>query len=519
MSLMQFFLENITTRLGRYIVCLSAMLLPAVLFAQPFHKQEGLAVVMSEKATASKAAKGKRIFSDKGHVFDRLPSWLAGMDYLQTSMLDSNAIIPVTEGEVYMITPVSGQPGSQEKQLLSMGFVQTADASFKLFREQRQKIGVFKKRIAFEKFRLGHISYEGWAVPFFQNKELPSVSTPAKFIWMPGDNYAKDTRRWQGCPSIEKTGKRLWGAWFSGGDREPDAGNYGIVSYSNDGKTWIDPALIIYHPDTSVRVMDTELWKDPDGRLWVFWTQNTGPKGFDGLWGTWAMHTGNPEADRPDWSSPQRLCDGLTRNKPVVLSSGEWLLPSYNWIDHQSALYISKDKGNSWALQGGPVNKPVDNFYEHMCVELKNGDVWLLQRNIQSGISKDKGTTWSPLDSLQGMASANSRLYIGRLRSGRLLLIYNNDANNKRKDLTAFLSDDDGKSWPYRLMLDERDEVSYPEAIQDEDGRIYVCYDRSRAGEKEILLAIITEEDILKGDLVSESSEKKRIVSKVKSRK
>jgi hypothetical protein len=113
------------------------------------------------------------------------------------------------------------------------------------------------------------------------------------------------------------------------------------------------------------------------------------------------------------------------------------------------------------------------------------------------------------------MTSANSRLYIGRLKSGRLLLVYNNDKKNRRRNLTAYLSNDDGKSWPYQLLLDERDDVSYPEAIEDEDGRIYVCYDRSRAGEKEILLASITEEDIVKGELISPHSEKKKIISKV----
>ena len=82
------------------------------------------------------------------------------------------------------------------------------------------------------------------------------------------------------------------------------------------------------------------------------------------------------------------------------------------------------------------------------------------------------------------------------------------------KNLTAFLSEDEGRTWPYRLMLDERNEVSYPEAIQDEAGRIYVCYDRSRTGEKEILMATFTEEDILQGAFLSPESDQRRIISK-----
>lgn len=487
----------------------------SALLAQSLHKPGEFAVVFSEnKQTGVAVRKGMKVFNDKTYVFAQVPEYLSGMDYLLTSMDSANRIIPVTEGYIYMITPLTGNEGSQAAQLIEKGFKQTDHASFSLFKEQKGKVGVFSKYITFEKFRLGHIRYEGWSVPFFKNRALPSVSIPAIPRWMPGDSYSKDARKWQGCPSIEITGSRLWGSWFSGGNREPDTGNYGIVSYSDDGRTWIDPALIIAHPDTNVRVMDSQLWKDPDGRLWVFWTQNYGRKGFDGVWGTWAMFTAYPEVDNPQWSKPVRIGDGLTRNKPVVLSGGEWLLPSYNWITHQSAVYSSKDKGKSWSLKGGPINKPVDNFYEHMCVELKDGAIWMLQRDIQQSISKDRGSTWSPLDSLTGFTSANSRLFISRLRSGRLLLIYNNDADKKRRNLTAFLSGDDGKTWPYQLMIDERENVSYPDAVQDTSDRIYVCYDRSRTGAKEILLATFTEEDIIRGEFISDFSEKKIVISK-----
>src|SRR5690606_35778544 len=178
---------------------------------------------------------------------------------------------------------------------------------------------------------------------------------------------------------------------------------------------WIDPAIVITHPNRIVRVMDPQLWKAPNGSLWIFWVQNTGEAGFDGIWGTWAIRIDNPEDDRPTWTSPRRLCDGLTRNKPIVLASGEWLLPSYNWINHRSAVYISNCEGESWALQGGPFNGSISNFYEHMCVQLKNGDIWMLQRNIQESLSTDKGKTWTSLKEIEELTSANSRLYIGRL--------------------------------------------------------------------------------------------------------
>jgi len=87
------------------------------------------------------------------------------------------------------------------------------------------------------------------------------------------------------------------------------------------------------------------------------------------------------------------------------------------------------------------------------------------------------------------------------------------------------LSEDEGKTFPYKLLLDER-EVSYPDAKEADDGFIYVTYDRERgsylsnmkevmASAREILIAKITEEDIISGSLANTNSYLKRIASKL----
>jgi hypothetical protein len=64
------------------------------------------------------------------------------------------------------------------------------------------------------------------------------------------------------------------------------------------------------------------------------------------------------------------------------------------------------------------------------------------------------------------------------------------------------LSEDDGKTWPYELLLDEREKVSYPDGFQSADGRIFIQYDRCRIG-GEILMSVFREEDIIAGKTVS----------------
>ena len=86
-----------------------------------------------------------------------------------------------------------------------------------------------------------------------------------------------------------------------------------------------------------------------------------------------------------------------------------------------------------------------------------------------------------------------------------------------RSHLTALLSEDDGKTWPYTLLLDERNEVSYPDAKEAADGYIYVSYDWERVTQREILMARFTEDDILNGK-ISSSKGKLRILVKQSNR-
>lgn len=53
------------------------------------------------------------------------------------------------------------------------------------------------------------------------------------------------------------------------------------------------------------------------------------------------------------------------------------------------------------------------------------------------------------------------------------------------------------------LMLDERREVSYPDATQAPDGTIYASWDRNRAPDGEVLLGRFREENILAQRLVT----------------
>ncbi|WP_145048289.1 sialidase family protein [Lignipirellula cremea] len=74
----------------------------------------------------------------------------------------------------------------------------------------------------------------------------------------------------------------------------------------------------------------------------------------------------------------------------------------------------------------------------------------------------------------------------------------------KREKLTAFISDDDGKTWQGGLMLDERDDVTYPDGVQAADGTIHIVYDHQRTPLGDVLLSTFTEEDVRAGKSVTD---------------
>ena len=52
-------------------------------------------------------------------------------------------------------------------------------------------------------------------------------------------------------------------------------------------------------------------------------------------------------------------------------------------------------------------------------------------------------------------------------------------------------------------MIDEREDVTYPDGVQARDGTIYLIYDHKRTPLGEVLMATFTEEDVRAGEPVS----------------
>lgn len=332
-------------------------------------------------------------------------------------------------------------------------------------------------------------------------------------------------RVWQGIPGIARTKKgRVFLSFYSGNTTET-FGNFAAVIQSNTGTDFSEPIAAAKKPG-HYRCFDPVLWIDPLDRLWFIWNVTPGEEVFGAI-------CEDPDARELQWSQPFYIGRGVMMNKPVVLSSGEWLFPIALWqlsIHYElrkdglreddipgSYVYKTSDNGKTFVRLGyaDVRNRSCD---EHMVIEQENGVLMMCVRTnygIGTSWSYNRGKTWSTGED-SGLGGPCSRFFLGKLRSGRVLLI-NHHQYTGRNNLTALLSEDDGRTFPYKLLLDPRNNVSYPDAMECDDGFIYIVYDRERgcaknsiqeacADARELLTARITEQDILNGTLSTEGS-------------
>ncbi|MEZ6124647.1 MAG: sialidase family protein [Planctomycetaceae bacterium] len=334
---------------------------------------------------------------------------------------------------------------------------------------------------------------------------------------------------------LERTSKgRLWACWVAGGD-SPKA-FFVLATSDDDGESWSKPRLVLdSHSDQlpmDRSILVGNLWTDPLGRLWLFFDQSM--QMFDGRGGVWAVVCSNPDSEIPVWSAPRRIWHGVMLNKPTVLKNGEWMLPIS--LDQRGGLhefkgcfreldelrganvFVSSDQGATFGRRG-VVKFPKPDWHEHMIVQRNDGSLWLLARTgqgIMESVSIDGGLTWTePV--MSAISHPVARFHIRRTNSGRLLLIKHGDridSHSGRVQLSAWLSNDDGKSWSGGLVLDDRKGVSYPDGVQAPDGTFYISYDRNRATDGEILLARFTEADVEAGKLVRPGSRLKMLISR-----
>ena len=258
----------------------------------------------------------------------------------------------------------------------------------------------------------------------------------------------------------------------------------------------------------------------------------------------------DPENEHTDWTAPRLLGNkNISVMKPLIFPDGTILrsMDDFKLVGKPDKVRIRFLKED---VDGKPIfvsEFPVDNdavFAEQMPIIRKDGSLFTFYRAKKGqkfAESFDGGKTWTLGGYYPMQFSINTKCILKTLPSGRVLLVANDvqmkeearkrvyyytDGNGIDRELekhktartrmTAYLSDDDGKTFSHKMLLCDDGQISYPSTTLGKDGSIYVVYDQGRGviGQHTIFLSKITEEDILAGKLVKDGSFLNNIVSR-----
>ena len=348
--------------------------------------------------------------------------------------------------------------------------------------------------------------------------ETTDLSTPIASIT--SENYYPESRKWNGMPSVITAGKNIFVAWQTGGLKEPDDNklNYIVIAVSQDeGLTWKDPFIIIDPVDEKDQVMVPQFYYNHKGQLYIL---------FAGIRCIEFFNADSEDLSKISYGDVFNIGVGNSSfTKPTLLKNGEIIYASGTTNTY---IFKSTDDGTSFKkIAEVYSNTPASSkdFAESTIIEKNDGSLWQLRRltngdngGIEASISLDGGNTWSMGQSSlpEPLRSPGSRFAMQRLKSGNLLFITNAGGSGytNRVLMTAYLSLDDGETWPYELLLD-RAMSSYPDFTQDENGLIYAAFDTDRYGEGGMKICTFTEEDVINGSFSTSKAKQLVKIAKI----
>lgn len=177
----------------------------------------------------------------------------------------------------------------------------------------------------------------------------------------------------------------------------------------------------------------------------------------------------------------KRSIGWMTRIKPMLLGTNRIVLPLYSDGFNLSLMAISDDDGATWhpglpVVGRGPIQPAL--------VQKKNGHLVAYMRDsgdgptrVHQSESTDQGETWTATIKTDIPNTASVEALV--LRDGRWAFL-GNDVDDGRYRLSLYVSDDEGKTWPWKTRIEDhapdQGGYSYPSLIQTPDGLLHMTY-------------------------------------------
>lgn len=248
-----------------------------------------------------------------------------------------------------------------------------------------------------------------------------------------------------------------------------------------------------------------------------------------------APRSGYPLLRRIGWQTKNaplevELPYGVEMSNDQLSQGGEMriIVPLYSDGLGLSINAITDDGGKTWMM-----SKPLVGLsaIQASMAQRDNGEIVALMRNngpvpfrAAYAISEDYGMSWSTVQLRSDLMEPGVGNCLTELPDGNWVFVSNGVDNEERGVLSIALSEDEGKTWPFRrtIELDTRDGTDgnyhYPAVTSDEDNNIYITYsidygtgDGSLAWLNNIRFLKVDEDWIKEGDWSDEDDTYKAI--------
>ncbi len=273
-----------------------------------------------------------------------------------------------------------------------------------------------------------------------------------------------------------------------GGEYEDDSKVWGMRKRAGTD-VWSTPEVIA---DTPFRAEGNPvIFQAPDGTVWLFYVQRYGDTWTDSRIKAKVSHDG-----ARTWSDSIMVAlerGMMVRGRPIVLNNGKYLLPIYQetgedrenvGADTASLFIFFDETGQTWEYSG-KIQSPTGNLQpapvqitdDHLIAYCRRGGGYepTTTGYLIRSESHDGGKTWSAGEDCE-FPNPNAAVDFIKLQNGHLVLVYNDNMND-RTPLRVAISTDNDKTYPYQRNIGEGENTfAYPMALQAKDGKIHVIY-------------------------------------------
>lgn len=281
------------------------------------------------------------------------------------------------------------------------------------------------------------------------------------------------------CSTIaEASNGDLLCLWYGGSYESAEDQALFLARLAKGGCSWGAPERLLWN--TTYPPGNAVIFRGTNNDLWIIWgrMESTRPLRRGGGWDECRLMVRYSDDNGTTWSDDAEVPDSfgwLPRNPSLTLNDGTLALPVSGSCDGKggSALLAFNTATNGWERRG-----LIPAGSQPTVTQRNDGSLLAYMRNqprLLMSESSDNGMTWSaPVRSEHKNPGAGAAMT--KLRSGRLVLVYN-DSETERSPLCVIQSYDDGKTWQDKRILEaDYGEYSYPFIIQSTDGTVHVTY-------------------------------------------